>query len=92
MLHRLRGYALIQCGDLEGAADALEESMRSASADTESDAEAESYELALTLEAVGRLSRLRGEDDGGARDKSEAVFSRLGVVARTAAPLPTNVS
>jgi tetratricopeptide (TPR) repeat protein len=86
MLHRLRGYALMQSRDLEGAAEALEESMRGASAD-DTDSEAESYELALTLEAVGRLSRLRGEQDNGAGERSETIFSRLGVVARTAIPV-----
>ena len=87
MLHRLRGYALIQSGALDEAARALEASTSRASAEAGADEEAESYELALTLEAVGRLSRLRGEDDGGAGEKGEAIFTRLGVVARTAMPL-----
>jgi hypothetical protein len=56
-------------------------------ADADSDAESGSYELALTLEAMGRLAKLRGEDDGGARERSEEIFSRLGVVARSAIPL-----
>jgi class 3 adenylate cyclase/tetratricopeptide (TPR) repeat protein len=88
MLHRLRGYALMQTRALDEAAQELDVSMGSASADEDSDAEAESYELALTLEANGRLSALRGEADNGARERSEEIFSRLGVIARTAAPLP----
>jgi class 3 adenylate cyclase/tetratricopeptide (TPR) repeat protein len=87
MLHRLRGYALMQTRDLDGAADALEESRKSTSLEPDVDPEDGSYELALTLEATGRLARLRGESDGGAAEKSEAIFSRLGVVARTAVPL-----
>ena len=80
MLHRLRGYALMQSGDLDGAVDALAESRRSADAASD----AESYELALTLEAAGRLAGLRGEPDGGARERSERIFRHLGVVARPA--------
>jgi class 3 adenylate cyclase/tetratricopeptide (TPR) repeat protein len=83
MLHRLRGYALMQSGDLDGAADALSESRQNADVATD----AESYELALTLEAAGRLARLRGQEDGGARERSERIFTRLGVVARPAIPL-----
>ena len=82
MLHRLRGYALMQSGDLDGADDALAESRRSADAASD----AESYELALTLEAAGRLAGLRGEPDGGARERSERIFRRLGVIARPAIP------
>lgn len=83
MLHRLRGYALMQSGDLDGADDALAESRQSADAASD----AESYELALTLEAAGRLARLRGQPDGGAQERSERIFRRLGVVARPAIPL-----
>jgi class 3 adenylate cyclase/tetratricopeptide (TPR) repeat protein len=88
MLHRLRGYALIRSGAFDEAAEALEESIRTATAEGSGEQEAESYELALGLEAVGRLAHLRGGEDGGARERSEAIFSRLGVVARTAAPPP----
>jgi hypothetical protein len=48
--------------------------------------------LALTLEAIGRLSGLRGEGDNGARgdngakERSDAIFRRLGLIARTALP------
>jgi hypothetical protein len=88
MVQRCRGYAFAQFGRLEEAAAVLAESLRSAQADAGDDAEAESYELALALEAVGRLAELRGVDDGGAAERSEAIFSRLGVIARQAVPLP----
>jgi class 3 adenylate cyclase/tetratricopeptide (TPR) repeat protein len=83
MLYRIQGYALMQSEDLDGAVDALAESRRCADAASD----AESYELALTLEAAGRLAGLRGEPDGGARERSERIFRHLGVVARTAIPL-----
>jgi len=73
---------LMQTANLEEAALALENSLRSAATDADGEAEAESYELALTLEAVARLSELRGDEDGDARDRSEAILHRLGVVAR----------
>jgi tetratricopeptide (TPR) repeat protein len=92
MIQRFRAYAFAQLGRLEEAAAALEESLHSAQADAGEEAEAESYELALTLEAAARLAELSGDEDGGALDRSEAIFSRLGVVARQAMPLPTGVS
>ena len=88
MLHRLRAYALMQSGARDDAARALEESLRCARTGAGADEEAESYELALTLEAVGRLAELRGVPDGEARERSEAIFGRLGVIARTAALVP----
>jgi hypothetical protein len=36
---------------------------------------------------MGRLANLRGEDDGGTRERSEEIFCRLGVIARSAIPL-----
>jgi class 3 adenylate cyclase/tetratricopeptide (TPR) repeat protein len=47
MLHRLRGYALLQAGDAAAAREPLEESLRVAKA-----AQAD-YEVALTLAALG---------------------------------------
>ena len=89
MLHRLRGFALMQSGDLDAAALALEESTRSGQADADPDAEVESYELALTLDAAARLSQLRGGDDDGAAERSKAILRRLGVVSRPTVPLLT---
>jgi class 3 adenylate cyclase/tetratricopeptide (TPR) repeat protein len=87
MAHRLYGYALMQSGDLEEAAIALEKSARSASSEAGLDDETESFELALTLEAVARLAELRGLEDEGAEDKSHQIFGRLGVVFRPTVPL-----
>ncbi|HEV2902164.1 MAG TPA: adenylate/guanylate cyclase domain-containing protein [Gaiellaceae bacterium] len=87
LIHRLRGYALMQSGDLDDAAAALEDSLRSARAAIGPDADGESYEVALTLEAVTRLAELRGVEDNGAGEQSEAIFRRLGVSSRPVAPL-----
>jgi len=92
MAHRLRGYALMQSGDLEEAAIALENSARIAREGADAETEAESYEVALTLEAVARLAEARSHDGAEARDRSEAIFDRLGVVARPAVPVPTTAS
>ena len=91
LAHRLRGYALMQSGTLEEAGVALEQSLQSASSEAGTDAEAESYELALTLEALTRLAELRGGEDPASRDKSEQIFGRLGVTYRPTVPLPARV-
>jgi ATP/maltotriose-dependent transcriptional regulator MalT len=58
LLHRVRGYALAQQGDTEGAAEALRWSIDIA---RES---GETYEVARTLEAIARL---RGGENRGRR-------------------------
>ncbi|MGB2953520.1 MAG: AAA family ATPase [Gaiellaceae bacterium] len=82
MLHRLRAYALMQSGDLDGAEAALEQSLAIA---RERD---ELYELALSLEAAARLAELRGDDGTAAAEESKALLARLGVVSTPAVPLP----
>jgi class 3 adenylate cyclase/tetratricopeptide (TPR) repeat protein len=91
LAHRLRGYALMQSRALEEAAGALEQSLQSASSEAGTDAEAESYELALTLEALALLAELRGEEDQAARAKSEQIFGRLGVTFRPTVPLAASL-
>lgn len=82
MLHRVRGYALAQSGDLDAAEAAVESSTRIARAGDEP------YELALSLDALVRLAGRRGADGSGASDERESIFERLGVVARPYVPLP----
>jgi tetratricopeptide (TPR) repeat protein len=79
LLFRIRGAALIRRGDLDGARDALEQSLRAAAA---RDAD---YEQALTLRVLDRLDDLAG--DGSSRPssrtaqvESSAILERLGVV------------
>jgi class 3 adenylate cyclase/tetratricopeptide (TPR) repeat protein len=74
-VHRIRGFALAQRGNLDGASEAFAESLRLAR-----DAE-ETYELALTLEAIGRLKELRGEDGSAEAGEARGLLARLGVVS-----------
>jgi hypothetical protein len=70
LLHRLRAYSLDQLGDTEGAAEALGYSITIAR-----EAE-ETYEAALTLQAIGRI-----QGDADAAAESRALLARLGVVS-----------
>jgi class 3 adenylate cyclase/tetratricopeptide (TPR) repeat protein len=81
LCHRLRGYALAQTGDLEGAAEALQWSI-----DTARAAE-ETYEAALTLEAKAHLADLRGEDGAEYAQESHTLLAQLGVVSTPNVPL-----
>jgi class 3 adenylate cyclase/tetratricopeptide (TPR) repeat protein len=83
LLHRIRAFALMDAGDLVGARAALEESLaaaRTRKAD---------HEVALTLEALGALSRLEGVDqDARLEAESRTLLDHLGVVDVRDAPLP----
>jgi hypothetical protein len=75
LLHRVRAYALAQKGDAESAAEALRWSLEIARKAEET------YEAALTLEAMGRLT---GEEV--AAEDSRALLARLGVVSTPQVP------
>jgi class 3 adenylate cyclase/tetratricopeptide (TPR) repeat protein len=81
LVYRLRGYALAQQSEFDAAREAFSKSLEVARAADET------YELALTLEAIGRLSEARGED--GSVDSTEArgLLARLGVVSTPQVPL-----
>jgi class 3 adenylate cyclase/tetratricopeptide (TPR) repeat protein len=81
LLHRLRGYALAQSGDFEAADEALRQSLETARAADET------YEVALTLEAIARLAELRGIDGSAEARESSALLARLGVVSTPQVPL-----
>jgi tetratricopeptide (TPR) repeat protein len=88
-LHRLRGWALMQAGDLDGAEQALEESLRLARLEDENfGIRSADYEVALTLGAMVRLFELRGDATAEAETERDEIFSRLGVVAVAEPPLP----
>ena len=76
LLHRVRAYALAQQGDAEGAAEALRWSIEIAR-----EAE-ETYEAALTLEAIARL---QGDDEAAA--EARGLLARLGAVSTPDIPL-----
>jgi class 3 adenylate cyclase/tetratricopeptide (TPR) repeat protein len=88
-LHRLRGWAFMQAGDLHAAERALEESLRLARLGDENfGIRSADYEVALTLAALVRLRALRGEPAAEAVAERDAIFGRLGVVAVAEPPLP----
>jgi class 3 adenylate cyclase/tetratricopeptide (TPR) repeat protein len=80
-VHRVRGFALAQRGEFDGAWEAFAQSLELA---READ---ETYELALTLEAIGRLKKLRGEDGSAEADEARGLLARLGVVSTPDVPL-----
>jgi tetratricopeptide (TPR) repeat protein len=83
LLLRVKGYALMQASRLEGAAEALEDSLADA---RERGAE---YEVGLTLEAMGRLKRQLGEEPDAAMELDcRGIFNRLGVRFTPEVPLP----
>jgi len=88
-LHRLRGWAFMQIGDLDAGAQALEESLRLARLEDENfGIRSADYEVALTLGALARLRALRGEAVAEAEAERNEIFKRLGVVAVAEPPLP----
>jgi adenylate cyclase len=81
LLHRLRGYALQQLGEIEPALAAFEQSVAYA---READ---ETYELAVTLGAIGDLKARTGEDGSAASTEARGLLARLGVVATPEFPV-----
>ena len=77
-LERLHGYALVQARRADEAGARFERSLELAR-ELEAD-----YEVALTLEALGRT----GLGDPGAEAESQAILERLGVVSTPSVPLP----
>jgi len=78
VLERLHGYALVQARQKADARPRFERSLELA---RELDAD---YEVALTLQALGRT----GFGDGDTEAESEAILERLGVVSTPLVPLP----
>jgi len=73
-LLRIRGYALLGSGDLDGAAVAL---MRSLDLARQRESE---YDRALALSALADVSRIAGEDPSVSENEAHSIFARLGVV------------
>jgi len=70
----------MQSRNLEAASESLQRSLEAARAAEET------YELALTLEALARLAELRGESEASANE-SKTLLAGLGVVSTPAVPL-----
>ena len=81
LLHRVRGYALLQLGDYDGAEQCLDESLRIAR-EGES-----SYEIALSLQAFARLRERAGADAKPEEVEAAELFQALGVVATPEVPV-----
>jgi class 3 adenylate cyclase/tetratricopeptide (TPR) repeat protein len=86
LLHRNRGYALMQLRSMVEARAALEESLRLARS------RKASYEVALTLQALMNLDRLEGRPPRPEMEaESRSILDGLGVVSIPAVPLPQPV-
>jgi class 3 adenylate cyclase/tetratricopeptide (TPR) repeat protein len=91
-LHRLRGWAYMQAGELNEAQAELAESLRLARArDANLGIRSEDYEVALTLDALATLATLAGRPSDELRGQRDAILERLGVVAVPAYPSSSSV-
>jgi class 3 adenylate cyclase/tetratricopeptide (TPR) repeat protein len=74
LLHRIRGYGLMQMGELDGAEQCFDESIRVARE------EPSTYELALSLDARSRLQMQVGNAGEADSEEARGLFDGLGVV------------
>ncbi len=81
MLHRIRGYALAQLGRPAEARAALELSLEAGRTRNAR------YEIALTLDALARVSELDGVADAAHRAAADELLATLGVVLVPSVPL-----
>ena len=82
LVHRIRGFALAQLGDRDGAEHALQASIDAARAHDSH------YELAVSMDALLALRGGRGRISGAtAAARRDALLARLDVVALPAPPL-----
>jgi class 3 adenylate cyclase/tetratricopeptide (TPR) repeat protein len=87
LLHRVRAFAFAQVGDLAAAEDALEASL------AEARAQAEEYEVAVTLDALAALSALTGRAEAAGRIRErDAILARLDVERLPDPPLTPSVA
>jgi hypothetical protein len=82
LLHRIRGYGLMQTGDYDGAEQCFDESIRVARA------EGAGYELALSLDGRAKLRSRSGSRDRTDAHEAAELFESLGVVSVPRVPLP----
>jgi predicted ATPase/class 3 adenylate cyclase len=81
MLHRIRGYALVQSGDHDAAETALEESLQIARDGLAT------YELAQSLDARARLWARAGAESRDDEHEAQKLFEQLGVVSQPEIPV-----
>jgi hypothetical protein len=78
----------MEAGDLEGAQEALDESLAVArKPGANLGMRSADYEAALTLHARARLEQLAGMPNGDLVTEYEAIFGRLGIVTIAEPPL-----
>jgi tetratricopeptide (TPR) repeat protein len=89
MLHRLRGWALMQSDRLEEARESLAESLRIARLESENLGMRNiEYEIALTLDALVRLAEFAKEQVDELASERDAILAALDVVRIDRPPLP----
>ena len=86
MLHRIRGYALAQLGDVAAARAELEVSLEVARARNAR------YEIALALDGVARISEHTNSGDAASRAEADELFRTLGVIQIARVPLDSNLA
>ena len=89
MLHRLRGWAFMQLRDLERAGAAFDESLKLAQLEGENiGMRSADYEMALTLDALGRLGEMVGGPIEDLERERDAIVAKLAVMQLQRPPLP----
>ena len=83
-LHRIRGYALAQIGDVTSAWAALDESLAAGRS------RGAAYEIALTLEALSVIASLAGRPYVPSEEDHRLVLQRLGVTRTPQVPIGTS--
>jgi hypothetical protein len=86
MLHRIRGFALAQLGDVDDARTELDVSLEVARARNAR------YEVALALDGVARISEHAGQGDAAARAEADELFRTLGVIQIARVPLDSTLA
>jgi tetratricopeptide (TPR) repeat protein len=81
MLYRIRGYAYAQLGELAKARIDLDRSLQAGRSRNAR------YEIALTLDAIARVSELEGVSDATPRAEADQLLAALGVVQVPTVPL-----
>jgi class 3 adenylate cyclase/tetratricopeptide (TPR) repeat protein/predicted ATPase len=83
LLHRIRGYALAQLGGVDEARAELDRSLQAGRGRNAR------YEIALTLDAIARVTELEGAADGAHRAEADELLAALGVIRVPTVPLGT---
>jgi tetratricopeptide (TPR) repeat protein len=87
-LHRQRGWAFAQSGEMGAAESAFRASLKTANAGGENyGLISNDYEIALTLDALSRVERLAGIDSAARELDRDVILKRLNVVRLPEPPL-----